>query len=146
MQKNTTFMKFPYADELEPDWDAYEAQMQSQDEAAFMAKLQNNLFVAGGGTILLNATSNLLTWTADFVIPVFHFGRSLLVSFGPDEATRACSLPNGAALVIEIPFTMTANVVTTVTGLSQLTPLNHQQWVLGWRYGNKVYFKGLGVV
>lgn len=142
----TTFMQFPYPDDgQDPFYDAYQTQMQALDEAAFMSKIQNNLIIGGGGAVALNSSTGVLTWTGDFVVPVFHFGKKITVSFGPDGPIRACGLPDGSALVLEIPFTMADNVVLNFSVLTQLTPLNHQQWIAGLRLGSKVYFKGMVV-
>lgn len=149
--EQTTFMKINYPGEYqEPFWDAYLSQMEMIDQALFMNKLQNNLFVGGGDTpsqpILFDSGSNTLTWFSDFVIPIFHFGYKLTVPYGPSGNTRTATILDGYAIVVNIPFTLTANTPISMQVLSQLTPLNHQQWVMAWRSGKNVYFKGMAQV
>lgn len=147
MTEQTTFMKYSYPSEGEnPFYDSYLAQMEQIDQANFMAKLQSNLFVGGGGTVTFTSATGALNWTDDFIIPVFHFGKKISIPYGPLGAVRQAIVLDGYAIVVNIPFTMSDNVVGTMQILSQLTPLNHQQWVLGWRFGNKIYFKGMSPV
>jgi hypothetical protein len=143
----TTFLKIPYPDEsADPFWDTYEAQMSAIDQSMFMCKIQCNLFVGGGGVVSFSPGTQTLSWTSDFIVPVYHYGYKITVPYGADNVTRSAIIPDGYAIVVEIPYTMTANVVAEMKIISQLTPANHAQWVLGWRTGNKVYFKGMSPV
>lgn len=143
----TTFLAIPYPDEnSDPFWDMYESQMSALDQIAFMSKIQANLFVAGGGSISFSSGTQILSWTSDLIIPVYHYGYKITVPYGPDNLTRAAIVPDGYAIVVEIPYVLTANVVAEMKILSQLTPANHAQWILGWRNGTKVYFKGMSPV
>jgi hypothetical protein len=147
MTEQTTFMKYTYPSEGEnPFFDAYLAQMEQIDQANFMTKIQNNLFVGGGGVISFASTTGTLTWTEDLIIPVFHFGKKISIPYGPLGSIRSAVVLDGYAIVVNIPYTMTDNITGTMQILSQLTPLNHQQWVFGWRLGNKIYFKGMSSV
>jgi hypothetical protein len=152
MTEQTTFMKISYPSEFEnPFWDSYFAEKEQIDQALFMNKLQNNLFVGmdnpigSPGVISFTASTNTLDWTTDFIIPIFHFGYKLTVPYGP-TGSRSATILDGYAIVVNIPFTMTANTVISMQVLSQLTPLNHQQWIMAWRSGTKVYFKGMSPV
>ena len=151
MTEQTTFMKISYPSEFEnPFWDSYYAEKEQIDQALFMNKLQNNLFVGDGGVVGFTSSNNKLQWTTSFTIPVFHFGFKLTVPYGPGGSItnpiKYAIIPDGYAIVVNIPFTMTANTEISMQVLSQLTPLNHQQWIMGWRSGTTVYFKGLASV
>jgi hypothetical protein len=145
--EQSTFLKIPFPSENEdPFWDGYLAQIEAQDALAFQAKIQSNIFVGGGGTITFTPGTSTLNWTSDFIIPVFHYGKKITISFGPDNLNRQAIIPDGYAIVVEIPYSMTDNVVGQMRLLAQLTPANHQQCVIGWRLGNKVYFRGMSPV
>lgn len=147
MAEQSTFMQFTYPSEGEnPFYDSYLAQVEQLDQALFMNKIQNNLFVGGGGTLTFTPSTGVLNWSDDFIIPIFHFGKKLNVPYGPFGTSRTATLLDGYAIVVNIPYTMSDNVTASMQILSQLTPLNHQQWVMGWRSGNKVYFKGMNPV
>lgn len=147
MSYESTYLKIAYPEEhQDPFYETYESQVNSTDEILFMQKIQNNLIIGGGGIISFSSITQQLTWTQDFIVPVFHYGKKITLSYGPDNATRVASILDGYALVIEIPYVLTDNITTNIKVLSQLTPLNHQQWVLGFRTGTKVYFKGLSPV
>jgi hypothetical protein len=143
----STFLKIPYPSEKEvPFYDSYLAQVEAQDAVAFMAKVQANVMVGGGGTITFTPGTSTLTWTTDFVVPVFHYGKKISIPFGPDNVNRHAIIPDGYAIVVEIPYSMSDNVILPMRLLGQLTPANHQQCVIGWRFGNKVYFRGMNSV
>lgn len=147
MTEVSTFMKFSYPSEGEnPFYDSYLAQMEQIDAAAFMSKIQNNLFVGGGGTLTFTSGTSTLNWTDDFIVPIFHFGKKMNIPYGPIGTNKSCTILDGYAIVVTIPMTMTENIVASMQVISQLTPLNHQQWVMAWRCGNKVHFKGLGTI
>jgi hypothetical protein len=140
-------MNIPYpALDEDPFWDSYEAQMRELDRFLFMQKLQGSLFIGGGGVVSFVAGTGILTWTDDFIVPILHLGKKINVEFGPNMATRNATLSDGAALVIEIPFTMTANQTQSFQLKSQLDVANHQVWVAAVRMGTKVYFRGLAPV
>ena len=139
------FLGIRYPSEFEdPFWDAYEAQMQDTDLILFLRKIQNNLFIGAGGTLNWNGGSGVLTWTDDFVIPVFHWGRRILVRYGTDNLTRAVNLLDGQALVVTVPVVMNQDVTVNFSVVSQLTPTAHNQWVAGWRVGSNLQLKGIG--
>jgi hypothetical protein len=143
----TTYLKVPYPSEGdEPFFTTYESQMASLDEMIFCTKIQNNLFVAGGGTKTLTPSTNTLTWTADFVIPVFYYGKKITIPYGPGSAFRQVQLLDGQALGVDIPMVMQDNTVGQMQVYSQLTPANHQTWIFAWRYGNNVFFKGMSQI
>ena len=145
MAEQTTFLKMTYPSDGEnPFWDSYVAQMEQMDQLLFMQKVQNNLFVGNSNSVLFNSSSNLLTWSGDFFIPIFHFGFKMTV-LGP-SSTKTATILDGYAMIVTIPYTMTGNTTITMQVLSQLTPLNHQQWIMGWRLGNTVYFKGMAPI
>jgi hypothetical protein len=151
MTEVSTFLQIPYPSEgQDPFYDTYLSQVEALDQVIFMNKLQNNLFVGGGGIIGFTPSSGLLYWTEDFVVPVFHFGKKMSIPYGPlgsiENPIRNTTILDGYAIVLNIPYTMTGNVSVSMQVLSQLTPLNHQQWVMAWRLGTKVYFKGMNSV
>jgi hypothetical protein len=147
MANRSTYMKFTYPEEYaDPFWDDFEALIREADKATYMNKIKGNLIIGGGGSVVFNSVSGLLSWTEDFVIPLPQFGFGLTVSFGPDGATRQAGLIDGSALVVEIPFAMTQNETRTFSVVSQLTATSNTQWVAGIRIGDKVYFRGLAPV
>lgn len=142
--ETTQFLGIRYpSEQADPFWDEYVAQMQDLDVILFHRKIQNNLFIGDGGALAWNG-AGVLTWSADFVVPVFYWGRRVLVRFGPDNLTRAVTLADGQALVVNMPTVMNADVVVNFEVASQLNPAVHNQWVAGWRIGTKLQLKGIG--
>lgn len=143
--EKTQYLGIRYPSEFEdPFWDNYVAQMEDVDQILFHRKIQNNLFIGDGGTLVWSGGTGVLTWTADFVVPVFFWGRKLLVRYGPDNATRAVNLIDGQALVVTVPTVMNGNVIVNFSVANQLDPNLHTQWVAGWRVGSKLQLKGIG--
>lgn len=145
--EQSTFLKIPYPSEKEnPFYDPYVAQIEAMDTIMLMSKIQANVFVGGGGTITFTPGTSSLTWTSDLIVPIFHYGKKITIQFGPDNLNRQATIPDGYAIVVEIPYAMADNVVLPMKLIPQLTPANHQQCVIGWRYGNKVYLRGMSPV
>lgn len=145
MSETTDLMKIPYpAEDSDPFWDAWVEMMNYIDRAMFFQKIMANLFIGGGGTRSWNGVSGALTWTSDFVIPVYHWGKRILVRFGPDGLTRALNLADGQFLMVTIPASMNADVVVNFEVRSQLDQTQHNQWVAGWRIGDALQLKGIG--
>jgi hypothetical protein len=143
----TTFLDITYPDEnANPFYNAYKQQMESMSRILFQAKLQAQMIMGGGGTVTFNAGTNTLSWTQDFVIPVYYYGYKLNVVFGPDFATRQAVLSDGNALYIEVPFVLTGNKNINFSVGNAINKENHQLLVVGFRSGSKVYLNGLGVI
>jgi len=141
----TTFLEIPYPDEnQDPFYLAYRQQMEAMSRVMFMSKIQAQLLLGGGGNITFNHSTNLLTWTQDFIVPVYYYGYKLSIRFGQDFVSRQASLADGSALVIEIPYVLTENKVVNFQVQNAINQQNHQLFVCGFRAGNKVYIKGVG--
>ena len=147
MSLQTTYNRFIYPEEYEdPFWDNFEQLVSDVDKAIFMNKVKGSLFIGGGGSLAFSSTSGILSWSDNFVIPILTSGFKIDVQFGTDGATRQVGLLDGQALVVEIPFAMSANVTRNFSVVSQLQQTSHTQWVAAVRIGDKVYFRGLGEV
>lgn len=147
MAEQTTFLKIPFPSETEnPFWNTYNAQMVAIDEYLFMAKVMNNLFIGGGGSIGWNGVLGTLTWTADFVVPMLANGKKILVRFGPDEINRTVTLSDGQALVIDVPMAMSVDAVVHLRAINSFDPAKKNEWAFAWRIGSTLQIKGLGVL
>jgi len=143
----TTFLEIPYPEENQnPFYDAYRQQMEAMSRILFQVKLQSQFIVSGGGVVAFNAGTNTLTWTQDFMIPVYYYGFKLNVRFGPDYANRQALMSDGQALYIEVPFVLTQNMVVNFSQGTAINKDNHQIFVVCYRNGNKVHFNGLGAI
>lgn len=143
----TTFLDITYPDEnANPFYNAYRQQMESMSRILFQTKLQAQMIMGGGGTVTFNSGTNTLSWTQDFVIPVYYYGYKLNVVYGPDFSTRSAVLSDGSALYIEVPFVLTENKNINFSVGSSINKENHQLLVVGFRSGSKVYLNGLGVI
>lgn len=144
--EQSAFLKISYpGEESDPFWDQWVEMVRQMDEAMFMALVLPNLFIAGGGTRTWNGGSGIFTWTTDFTVPVFYWGKKLIVRYGPDAANRAVTLLDGQALVVEVPIVL--NNDTTVVNfsvVSQLTQSKRNLWIAGWRNGSVLQLKGIG--
>lgn len=144
----STFCKFPYPDEYaNPFWDQYESQIQAMDKLIFMRKIKENIIVGGGGIFSFVSLTGIFTWTDDFILPIYHFGKKISIQFGPDGLNRSVTIPDGYALSISIPFAMKTNETRNFSVISQLTPVDEQQFIVAFRSGSKIYFnRGLSPV
>ena len=143
---STPLLNIPFPDEDNESWyQTYVSQMREMERLMLMGKLHSNLLIGGGGSLSFNIGTNTFSWTADFLLPVLHFGRVITIPYGPDGSTRTAALSEGSALVLEIPYAMNANVTKNFQVLNQLDIQNHQQWVAAIRLNNKVIVRGLGV-
>lgn len=139
------FMRWTVPSEFEdPFWNSYEAQINDQDGSAFLSKMMANMFLTSGGTRTWNSGSGLFTWTADFVVPIFHYGKKISIQYGPDGLTRSANLFEAQALVITLPMVVNDNLVVNFAVASQLSSAAHNQWVAGCRVGSVLQLRGLG--
>ena len=142
----TQFLKTPIpdSDEANPSYEQFMAMVEHQEKFIYMNHLMKNLQLGGGGTLTWN--TGILYWTDDLTVPVFHWGRKILVRFGSESLGRNLVVQNGQAIVLEIPFAPGTNTILNFTALSQLDTSKANQWVAGWRLGDKLYLNGLGEV
>lgn len=129
----TSLLKIPIPGEnSEPFFDQFTEYTRVLEDAIFYRKLFANMLMSGGGTRIWSAGSSLFTWSADFVIPVFHWGRQIIVEFGPDGSTRNANVPDGSCLVVDIPASMNSNQTRNFRVVSQLNVNANNEWVAGW--------------
>lgn len=141
--ETTEFLGIQYpAEDCDPFYDQFVSLVRDLDSILFMRKIMNNLFIGGGGT--RSWGGGVLLWTDDFVIPVYHWGKRILVRYGPDGLTRGAGIQDGQCLVVNIPMSMNGDVVINFSVLDSLDQARHDQWVVGWRYGSALQLKGIG--
>lgn len=133
-------------EECDPFWDQFVAMMGQIDRLMFFHQVMNNLLLSGGGTRSWNGGTGIFTWTADFVVPVYFFGRKLNVKFGPDGLTRALVLQDGQAMALSIPSSMSDNTDVNFIVIDQILPANPEIWVAGFRNGSKLVLRGIGEI
>lgn len=139
----TPILEIPYPDEGQEEFfSAFVSMMRELERITLMNKIQNSLFLGGGGTISFSTTTNILQWTEDFILPIPQYGKKITISYGPDHATRQATMSDGSMLVIELPYTMNADRTANFDQISQVDRMNHQRCVLAIRIGDRVYFKG----
>jgi hypothetical protein len=144
MSELTTYMNFTIPSENEdPFWESFVQMTRDLDKSSFMRRLKENMFIGDGGTVTFSSITGLLQWTTNFIIPIPHFGLKVSVVYGPDNLNRRASLADGSMLLIDVPYTMTANVTTNFRLATQLNTTSQQEWVAAIRIGSKVYFRGL---
>jgi len=143
----TPILEIPYPDEGDEEfYGSFQSMMRELKRLTLMNKIQTSSLLGGGGTIAFTVGTGLLTWTADFVLPILHYGKKITIPYRPNGATRTAALRYGSALVIEVPYTMNADQVTNFNVLNQLDRLNHQLFVLAVRIGSKVHFRGMSPI
>lgn len=141
----TNLLKIPIpGEDSDPFMDQFREYTRVIEDAAFLTKLLANFFIAGGGTRIWSSGTNILTWTQDWIIPVFHWGKKINVVYGPDNATRAALIPNGSALIVEVPTVLSSNVSLNFKVVSQLDPEKNNQWVAAWNNASTLQIKNLG--
>jgi len=142
--ENTSFLAIPIPGEnSDPFHDQFKEYTFVMEKVMFMRKLMTNLLVTGGGSIAWNSGSSL-TWTDDFIIPVFHWGKRILVVYGSGGAIRAQSLPNGYALYITVPMSMSADANLNFQVGPQLNTNRHDEFVVGWNNNGILVMRDLG--
>lgn len=143
--EKTELMGIEYpGEESDPFWDQWVNMMNQIDLNIFMRKIKENLFIAGGGSRTWNGGSGVFSWTQDFCIPVYHWGKRVFVRYGPDGATRGVGLQDGQALVVQLPVIMNSDVTVNFSVVDRLNVNKEEQWVAGWRYGGALQLKGIG--
>lgn len=141
----TDYLKITYPDEdCNPFYDQYVQGIKDIEKIIFFTRVFESLMVTAGGTRSWNGVGGLLSWTADFVIPVPFWGRKVNVVYGPDGINRSVALADGQMLVVTMPMGMVANVNKNFEVLSQLDPERSDQFVAAVRVGSAVYIKGIG--
>jgi len=143
----TQFLRYPIpGEDSDPFYDQFVALMQQVENWSYMNTLARNFFLAGGGTLNWDGVNGILMWTDDFVLPIFFWGKRLLLRYGPDNASRNAQMQTGQAMVVEIPFTVGTDTVVNFTVVSQLDPNKTNQYVIGWRNASQFFLRGIGEV
>ena len=143
----TSYLKIPIPGEnSDPFMNQFREYTRKIEEPIFFNKLFSSLFISAGGTRTWIGVSGILTWTADWEIPMFQYGFKVLVAFGTDGITRTVNLLDGQALVVTIPISIGANRTVNFQVLDTLDPNRNDQWVVGWRNGNTLQLKGIGEI
>lgn len=141
----TSFLGIQYpSQDCDPNYDQIVAMVVQMETIMFYNKMFNNMWLSAGGTRTWNGGSGLLSWTADFKIPVFHWGYEIKVQYGPDGVTRAAGLADGQALVLSVPQALNGNISLNFQVVSQLDQAAHNQLVCGYRRGSNLYLRGIG--
>ena len=143
----TKFLSIPIPGEnSDPFMNQFRNYTNKIEEIMLFNKLFNNLYITGGGTRTWVGASGILTWTDDWVIPVFHYGKKILVQYGNDDLTRAVTLQDGQALIVTVPASLSVNRTVNFDVLDQLDTTKNDQWVAGWRNDTTLQMRGIGEI
>lgn len=143
----TQFLKLPIpGEDSDPYYDQFVELMNVVEKWSYMNALIRNIFLSGGGTRLWDGMNGIFEWTDDFTVPIFFWGKRLLLRYGPDNASRNFQLQNGQAAVIEIPYVIGTDTVVNFSVVSQLDQTKPNQWVVGWRDGSSLWLHTLGQI
>ena len=141
----TTYRTIPVPGEnSDPFYDQFRAFANQLDIELHYRQVMSNIIPGGGGTIGWNSGSGVMTWTDDFILPVFHWGFSIQAVYGPDGATRAAGLASGQALMVELPASMNGNVTKNFSLISQLTVTATNQYIVAWNNGGVLIVRQIG--
>lgn len=142
--EETSFLGWLYpAEDCDPHYDQLVGLYQQIEKDVLFNRIRSNALVGGGGTRTWNGTTGLLTWTADFVIPILFWGYKISCVYGPDSLTRAANLADGQALVVSLPQSMNGNVTKNFSVVSQLVA-DPSLMVCAVRSGSSLYIRGVG--
>lgn len=143
--ENTPFLQIPMpGEDSDPFYDQFKQMTFVMEKIMFMRKLMVNMLVTGGGTLTWTSGSSVLNWTDDFIIPVFHWGKRILIVYGTSGTVRAQNIPNGFALYITIPTSLSADVSLNFQVGAQLAVTRHDEFVIGWNNNGTLVMRDLG--
>lgn len=143
----TDLLKIPIPGEnSDPFMDQFREYTRVIEDGIFLRKLMVNFFLSAGGTRIWASGTGILTWTEDWIIPVFHWGRRINVVYGPDGTTRTATIPDGSALVVDIPSILNTNVTRDFRVVSQLNTNVNNEWVAGWNNDGVLQLRGIGEI
>lgn len=143
----TALLKIPIpGEDCDPFMDAFREYTRVIEDVAFLTKIMSNLMISGGGTRIWATSTGIFTWTADWTIPIYHWGKKISVKFGTDGVTRAVVIPPGSALVVDIPSVMAINLNRNFRVVSQLNQNLNSEWVVGWNNGGVLQLRDIGEI
>jgi hypothetical protein len=143
----TSFLKFPIpGEDSDPFYDQFVELIRAIESRVFMNDLIKNFFLTKGGTLTWNSGTGIFTWTEDFEVPVFFYGKKMFLRYGPDAATRALALQDGQAIIVEIPSVIGTDTVLNLNVVSQLDVNKANQWVIAFRNGSNLHIHTLGTM
>lgn len=143
----TQFLKFPIpGEDSDPFYDQFVELMNQVEGWVYFNAVVRNAFLTGGGTLSWDGINGILQWTSDFEVPIFHWGKRLLLRYGPDNAARNLQLQNGQAMIVEIPYVIGTDTVVNFSVVSQLDQTKSNQWVVGWRKDSSLWLHTIGEV
>lgn len=92
-----------------PYYETFKKFVGDVDVDVYYLKTASNTFLCGGGSLSWNGPLGVLSWTADFSIPIIMSGYVVQVKFGPDNVNRAISIVPGGFAYIQLPTVITDN-------------------------------------
>lgn len=141
----TSLLKIPIpGEDADPYMDQFIEYTNVIEMSIFMRKLMINFLLTGGGTRIWSSGTGIFSWTADWVIPVFHWGKKINVVYGPDGATRAALIPSGSCLIVDIPAILNGNVNLNFRVVSQLNTNVDNEWVAAWNNAGTLIIRNIG--
>lgn len=143
--KTSQFLGIKYPEDgCDPYYKHFEEMiLQHMEPIAFFQKMFQNVILGGGGTVVWDGGTGLLTWTADFTLLVPHWGFKTSIVFGPDNTTRAMNLQDAQVAWIRHPMSMNGNVTKNFLSGSQLDKTRHDELVLAARIGSKLWMRSM---
>jgi hypothetical protein len=138
MSRTTPRLLIPYPDDNTAPWDSvFEAMVLAIDSSLYVPREDRNIIIFGGGTVAFNATTGLLSWSADIALLSAVTGYKWIVPTG------SITLNDGQLFYITVaraPQTNTTNT-PTVGSNTPNQPSGDNQVLIGIRVGSNVHFR-----
>ena len=136
---STNLCNIPYPNENDdPYMDGFNSMMTWFDNTNFaLLNTVANVLIPPSN-LLWDASSGILTWDTDFILPILSSGFQFAIRYGPDAATRMLKLDDGDIVVVTAPFTSASNIVGNFSVIKS-GKLAYQQglFIFGMRYGTR---------
>lgn len=142
---NTILNEHPYPSEnQDPHYSTLSNFYNLQDTTSWMNKIRSNMILAGGGILVWDSGTSLLSWTSNFAIK--HLTSGFLVEFvyGPDDANREATIVDGQIVYGIVRSSISESQTENLKVVDKLDKTDNN-FVLAWRYGNNLYFQN-GIV
>lgn len=138
MSRTTPRLLIPYPDDNTAPWDAvFEAMILAIDASLYVPREDRNIVIFGGGTVSFNATTGVLSWSADIGLLSSVTGYKWVVPAG------SVTLNDGQLFYITVaraPQTNTTNTPTVASNTPN-QPSGDNQILVGIRVGTNVHFR-----
>lgn len=135
MSELTPRMSWPFPSEFQDPWyDAFVSLLQAIDASAYAAREDRNMIMMGGGSITLNSTTGLLSWSAPFNLFSGPTGLIWVIPAG------SVTIADGQMFSCQVTRNPQGNITQTLTVAAKV-PNDDNSVVIGVRQGGVVYFR-----